>query len=89
VTQPKSKLLAERTQSSGPALARSVCGLRARLADIRLGTDQECIGTFLHKARKSRIDVAIGAGGEDFNLPPNDCSRCTRFTTVNPSPPRA
>ncbi len=37
--------------------------------DVR--TDQKCVSPHLHEARKGHIDLAIGAGGEDFNLPPS------------------
>jgi hypothetical protein len=30
--------------------------------------DQECVGPPLRKACKGRVDVAIGADGENFNL---------------------
>src|SRR5262245_63481695 len=40
-----------------------------------VGTDNKCIGPLLHKARKGRVDTAIGTGGEDLDLPPNSPSR--------------
>src|SRR5262245_16615060 len=39
------------------------------------GNDQERINRLLRKARKDRIEVASGAGVEDFNSPPNGQSR--------------
>jgi hypothetical protein len=38
-------------------------------------TGQECVGPLLHKARKRGVDLANGAGGEDFDLLSND-RRC-------------
>ena len=37
--------------------------LDATADEQRVGTNQECVGPILHKARKGRIDLAIGAGG--------------------------
>jgi len=35
----------------------------------RVGTDHECVGPLLYDGRKGRIDVAIGGGSEDLDLP--------------------
>jgi hypothetical protein len=45
------------------------------VVEQRIGTDQKCIGLLPHKARKGRIDLAIGAGVKDFALPPKGRSR--------------
>ena len=45
------------------------------VGEERVGIDEECVGPLLHEARKGRIDLVIGAGGEDFDLPPDGRSR--------------
>ena len=60
-------------------MARQRDELHAPGDEQRVGTDQECIGPLFHKRRKGRIDVAICAGGDDFDLPPDRRSRRLQF----------
>jgi hypothetical protein len=45
--------------------------LDAAVGEKHVGADRKCLGQLLHQAGKGRIDLAIGAGGEDFDLPSN------------------
>jgi hypothetical protein len=58
-----------------PLVRRQRDELYATVVEERAGTDQERINWLLRKARKDRIDVATGAGVEDFDLLPNSRSR--------------
>jgi hypothetical protein len=48
--------------------------LDATLLVPRALADQKCIDPLLHKAFKGRIDLAVGIGIENFDLPPKDRS---------------
>jgi hypothetical protein len=52
--------------------------LHAAGGEKRVGPDQERVGPLLHHACEGRIDLAIGAGGKNFDLPPNGRSRRLR-----------
>ena len=44
-----------------------------------VGTDQKCIGPLFHECPKGRIDVALRAGGDDFDLPSDGRTRRLHF----------
>jgi hypothetical protein len=45
------------------------CGqLHRTVSEQRVGTDQQCVGSVLHGVAECRADIAIGCGGEDFEL---------------------
>src|SRR5262249_15586208 len=67
--------LTERIDRRYPMVSRQRNELYAAVVGQGAGSDQEGINWLLRKARKDRIDVANGAGVEDFNLPPNGQSR--------------
>jgi hypothetical protein len=37
----------------------------------RIGVDHDRLGALVQKDRKGRVDLAIGAGIQNFDLPPN------------------
>jgi hypothetical protein len=43
----------------------------AAAVEERIVIDQECVNLLRPEARKGHINLAIGARGKDFNLPPN------------------
>ena len=53
--------------------------LYATVTKQRVGTHQECIDPLLRKARKDRVNVAIGAGIEDIDLHTNGKPPCAGF----------
>jgi len=59
-----------------PMVRRQRRELYATAVEQRIVTDQECVGPLMPETRKGRIDLATGARGEDFDLPPNGHSRC-------------
>jgi hypothetical protein len=54
-----------------PMVCRERDELYPALDEPQVGSDHECVGSLFSKAGKGRIDLAIGAGGESFDLPPN------------------
>src|SRR5262249_33598735 len=48
----------------------------ATAVEQRIVIDQQCVGPLMPEARKGRIDLVIGARGENFDLPPNGYSCC-------------
>jgi hypothetical protein len=55
-----------------------VANCTRRVEKKRVSRDQERFGPLLHHARKGRIDLATGACGKDFDLPPDGRSRRLR-----------
>ena len=49
--------------------------LHAAVDEQCLGTDQEAVNPLLHQRRKGRIDFAICAGSNDFEVLPDHRSR--------------
>jgi len=61
-----------------PMVRRQRDEVYATAVEERIVIDQECVNLLRPEARKGHVNLAIGARGKDFNLPPNRHSCCPR-----------
>jgi hypothetical protein len=69
-------VLAEGIDRRDAVAYRQQCHLKAASEKQWVGADQQRIRLLLHHCREGRIDVALGAGGEDLNLQADGQGRC-------------
>jgi len=61
-----------------PMIRRQRNYVYAAAVEERIVIDQKCVNLLRPEACKDHINLAIGARGKDFNLPPNGHSSCPR-----------